>query len=74
MPVDGALEESAGCGHIAARRQKEVHRLAESVNGALQILPLNWLRVSVGTKSSMANVEQQLRSWMPLAQASDAAK
>jgi len=37
---DGALEESARRGHIAVRRQKEVHRLAESVNGAVQILPL----------------------------------
>jgi hypothetical protein len=40
VPIDGALEESAHRGHVAVRPQQEVHRLAESVDGAVQILPL----------------------------------
>jgi len=34
MPADGALEESARCGHIM-----EIHRLAELVNDTVQTLP-----------------------------------
>ena len=41
VQVDRALEEAPRRSHVAVRRQQEVHGLAESVNGPLQMLPLS---------------------------------
>jgi hypothetical protein len=40
VQVDRALEEAARSGHVTVGGQEEVHRLAELVDRAVQILPL----------------------------------